>query len=148
MFCNFRHGFDCLTGKIRFLSGTGGVVRGTEPSPPHTGEGAHEGRPYGGGRERGGVVGLWGLGLHFVCWVLGWRWKTLVGHCPCSYPCSLYRCPGVGGHLPPAILLRLTRQVRACRPHRPRAIAVLPRTLSTGRKPHMRLSSTGRGQAP
>ena len=38
-----------------------------------------------------GCLGLWGL--HCVWFVGGRRWKTLAGRCPCSYPCSLYRCP-------------------------------------------------------
>ena len=46
---------------------------------------------------------MWGLGLHFVCWVLGRRWKTLSGLCPCSYPAAC-GCPGVGEHLPPAAI--------------------------------------------
>ena len=63
--------------------------------PPHTGEGAHEGRPYGGERKMGRVVRLWGLGLHSVWFVGFWvgdgRWPGLsfqgAGGQPGSAPC-------------------------------------------------------------
>ena len=97
--------------------------------PPHTGEGAHEGRPYGGGRERG--RGCWVGGVGFaLCsvWFVGF-WvgdgrsgtrmqdlfgtyadATSIGGCPAvspRMPWGTCRCRGRPwvGHIRPASAL-------------------------------------------
>ena len=54
----------------------------------------------------GGFVGLWGVGIHFVLAVGFWvgdgrRWLDF-DPVPIQ---AAFRCPGVGGHLPPAIAM-------------------------------------------
>ncbi len=55
---------------------------------------------------------LWGLGSRSVCWVVGRRWKTLAGRCPCSCASGAptIRDKGVGPLLPllrPVVLYAL-----------------------------------------
>ena len=95
--------------------------------------------------------GLSGCGV-WVCILLvgfwvgdGRRWLDF-DPVPIQAAC---RCPGVGGHLPPAIAMPPRSQVRACTPHRPRAIAKLPRTKQVRAAGHITpVSSTGQAQLP